>query len=1372
MASSLRQSSQSDESSEPAGQGGGSFRLKTLGDASLLRVLPGGDVVRVLGPGKPLALVAYLTCSAGRSAGREHLIDLLWANLDLDGARQGLRQTLWYLRRRLGPDAMVTRDQEVALTACVDSDRDRFLEAIDRRDCERAIELYAGEFLPMFAAPGGADFEAWGDMERFRLRTYFLGAAEAVAWKRIEEGNLEGAKAAAQRARDIHPLAQAAWRLLLEILLAANDPLTARIEGEALARQLEAEKRIPDEATQRVLDVVRDSCGHTPDGMGDSVVRPEFTGRERDLAQILAAWRLARAGRGRHIHVRGSAGLGKTRLVKEVTSRLSSMGAQVVQIRAVPGRGEISYALASEMAGELAKLPGAEGISQGAAAVLTALNPGLTDRLSTPPIAARGDEIPRQRDLAMAELVAAATLNHPLALFVEDVHWADERSLELLHALSERVPNHRLLLVTTARPTGREASKACTEWLCLEPLSTDNVTTLLASLGTLPEGERAEDFPRRLWEAAGGSPLLILETLRLALERGLLALEDGRWVCTDHDSLNAELARGGALRWRVEGLPEEERQLLLSLCIAGAPMNLPTLARVVQRGPDEIAHELQVMEVGGLVRVEGNAWVPAHDKIGTAVLDGAEPGELALAHRRMGRVLAEEAQEIEGGPEPNLLLRSCRHLLAAGEWPEFGRICDSWVRTARRSGDRRTLRALAREVLGEDTDPAAVRRVTRTLPLSTRLGAPATGPRRLGLAGGAVAVMFWGLSQMGTPASAPPDAILMVLRPAPGGEVSGYELPIRRQGWEELETLDVRVDGRSVPELSGLPIHSGHVLQMPGQRRWAYAGVVEEAWGPDLFLLGPSGATERVTRTPGDDVPMSWAPDGRSLLIQTGRWNQNFWQDLAILDLETAEVRPLVRSDDSHSAASWSPDGTRVIFNRYRVVAERGEAGSAGDNPGEMCWIGIDAEGERCPDLPLEGIRPVGWVDPERVLVRAVDEKGTSGLYMVRLENAEVSLLHRGVVQAQASPDGRWLAILRGTPGSDAPQWFVHPMGHPELAVPLAGVDGLPAWAVRWGDVRHVARHLDHLEVLCPDSVQVGVPIRLRARGLDPQGRPLPLHALSWQMGDSGVATLYGDTDVLLPRAPGVAEVRVSAGGWREAACRVTVEPSPHRMLWTEDWGMGLEERWVPFGNPRPSVTEWPAGGWAFWNRGDGFYGSGAYSRQEMCWSRSPGLEAEVSIPRTGLRAQRVSLGFRTWIEPEAVEAWDHRTGNLVGADVRCEFTYPAGDGADQVAWAWTLGQRVPMDPTLASGEPHTVRIQVFPDGTCGLAVNGRPLFRGNLMSREKTSDRVILMGESLHTRVLVGRVEVWEGVRDGVDWAGLAWDAASSHWATPGRHD
>lgn len=1362
-------SRQSSPSAEPrSGRGEGSFRLKTLGGAALLHVTPGGGALEVLGPGKHLAVAVYLASLSGRSASREHLIDLLWANLDLDGARHALRQTLWHLRKQLGSEIIVSRDQEVVLSARVDSDRVQFLEAIERRDHERAVGLYEGEFLPMFAAPGAADFETWGDMERFRLRAHFLDAAEAVAWKRLERGDPKGAKELAFRARDVHPLEQRSWRLLLEVLLAANDPVTARIEAEALERRLPADEDSPDPATQQVLSAVLDPSGHTSKRRTESALRPELIARAAEFARMLAAWRSAEGGRGRHIHVRGAAGIGKSRLMSEVGSRLRAMGVQVVQVRSTPGRRELAYALVSEIAGELAMLPGAERISRGAASVLAVLNPSLTDRFSIRPAGAHESDVLRQRDTALAELLAAATVRGPVALFVDDVHWADERSQALLHSLCERVSEHRLLVVTAARPSGAtDGPGSGTEIVALEPLSSDDASALLASLGSLPEEEWAERFPARLCESAGGSPLLILETLRSALERGLLSLEDGCWGCPDPVKLEAELSRGGALRRRVEQCSQEEGRLLLLLCVAGTPVAPETLARAVPQGLDEVMRELQDMEVRGLVTADGKAWVPAHDEIGAAVIDGAEPEELRRAHAAVGRSLAEGAEGISGEPDRDRLLRSVRHLLAAGEGPEAGRIYDRWIRAARRRGDRRSLRTLGNEAVGRQ-DSAAVRRLTHSLPLATRLGISTPGPRQAVLAAAALGILVWTIARVLAPTPPPADAVLIVLRPGPGGVVAGYEVPIRREGWEELDAIDVMQVGRRIPALTGLPAYHGHVLHAPGGERWAYAGIVEESWGPDLFLLGADGVSERVTRVPGDDAPMAWSPDGRSLLFQTGRWNRNYWQDLAILDLETGEIRPLVRSDDSHSAAQWSPDGTRVVFHRNRVVADLTEASSP-DDPRQICWITVDAGTERCLDIPLAETHPVGWTDTERVLVRGVDSTGITGLYHVRLEDGEMGMLHRGVKGAEVSPDGGWLAVLRDGPAAGTPAWYVHPVGRPDLAVALkVGMEDLAAWAIRWGHAREADGYLEYVDVVGPDTVMTGVPVRVRARGRDPRGRPVHLHALSWQVVDTTVAAFDGDTEVLLPRALGMTGVRVSAGGWREAAGRVTVVPLAYRMLWTEDWGDGLERRWVSFGNPRPSMTDWPAGGRAFWNRGDGFYGSGVYSRDEFQWSRGLGLEAEISTPRTGPRAQRVSVGFRAWTE--AVEAWDHRTGGLVGPNARCEFTYPVGDGAGHLASARALGHQLKLAQTVASGEPYTVRIQIFPDGTCGVAVNGEPFFRGDLTTHDEAPDRIVLMGESLNTRILVGPVDVWEGVRDGVDWSVLVWDPASAGWLPSGR--
>ena len=117
--------------------------LVTLGGASLIAP-PGGQVL--LGPGKPLALVTYLALSPGRTATREFLTGLLWADMDSDRARHALRQTLWQLRQLLGEETLTGRD-EIRLTTDIASDRDAFLAAVERGDFEAAVELYTGPFL-------------------------------------------------------------------------------------------------------------------------------------------------------------------------------------------------------------------------------------------------------------------------------------------------------------------------------------------------------------------------------------------------------------------------------------------------------------------------------------------------------------------------------------------------------------------------------------------------------------------------------------------------------------------------------------------------------------------------------------------------------------------------------------------------------------------------------------------------------------------------------------------------------------------------------------------------------------------------------------------------------------------------------------------------------------------------------------------------------------------------------------------------------------------------------------------------------------------------------------------------------------------------
>lgn len=185
------------------------LHLTVLGPAAALRLATGGPEP-LLGPGKPLALLTYLACAPRRTVSREHLVDLLWSDLEPERGRHALRQTLWYLRQQLGSATLSTRGDGLELVAPLEMDRDAFLSAVDGGDLAAAATAYTGDFLDGFAAPGSVEFEHWADVERQRLRSTFLRVAEALVRRSLDEGKVREAAALARWARDADPSSESA----------------------------------------------------------------------------------------------------------------------------------------------------------------------------------------------------------------------------------------------------------------------------------------------------------------------------------------------------------------------------------------------------------------------------------------------------------------------------------------------------------------------------------------------------------------------------------------------------------------------------------------------------------------------------------------------------------------------------------------------------------------------------------------------------------------------------------------------------------------------------------------------------------------------------------------------------------------------------------------------------------------------------------------------------------------------------------------------------------------------------------------------------------------------------------------------------------
>lgn len=530
--------------------------LIALGPASLTRFAADGSAEKVLKEGKPLALLIYLAAAGNRSASREHLINMLWTDVDPEHGLRTLRQTVWHIRQSLGEDALIGDGRELTLALPLKFDRDEFIAAIAKGDFEEAVRIYKGPFIPDFGVPGGAEFEHWADRERDRLQAAYVRAAETLVRTRLDHAQYDIAILEARRLRDSDPQRESSWRLLLEVLSSSGDRRSAASEAEKLERLLASDDRDPERLTlsaitraKRLQPVV------TPQESAMERLVPGLTGREREFSLLTGAWTAVKGGRFRHIHVTAPPGFGKTRLLQDVCTRLRAAGARSVFVSALHSDRRLAYALASDVAAKVGNISGASGISTAAASSLVALNPTLSSSFAATPDPSDGEEALRHRVHAIAELVDAVAEEAPFALFIDDLHWSDPVSRQLLKSVFSRISGSRLLLITSARtvPDG-DLHLATTESLTLDPLSPGHVRELIAGFGTLPDARWVDPFLAAIHQHTGGSPLLVLENLHLALDRGLLKLRNNSWECAGEDALLEEISRGDVLEQRLKKL--------------------------------------------------------------------------------------------------------------------------------------------------------------------------------------------------------------------------------------------------------------------------------------------------------------------------------------------------------------------------------------------------------------------------------------------------------------------------------------------------------------------------------------------------------------------------------------------------------------------------------------------------------------------------------------------------------------------------------------------------------------------------------------------------------------------------------------------------
>jgi hypothetical protein len=411
--------------------------------------------------------------------------------------------------------------------------------------------------------------------------------------------------------------------------------------------------------------------------------------------------------------MRAAAGLGKTRMLAELHQRLEDLGGTVVALRARSADRDVPYSLAAALAALLAECPGAAGVSPATGAALVELAPSLSNtfpRASRAPVP-EVDAL-RVRTLALVELLQAVTEEAPLALLVDDLHWADEPSRQLLASLCEHTAGAPLLLVLAMRPLrGDWPVPDSASVLELLPLSLDQIELLLASLARADRTVLAE-LSRTLHAVTGGVPLLVLAALDLAFERGWLGIEGEAWRIDGLELAQQALARGSVLDQLLRELPREAQAVLTALALVRWPLPGSAL-RAVAGGMGD-AGVLEVLEQRGLVVAAGQGWEVAHDRLADAALAVGSATERRAISLTLARTLLAD-------PSPSARTwQLAGRLLMPVDEAEAARCFRMWMQLSQGPAGWRDPLGAASAFLGDQARLAEVQRLAASLPRLVR----------------------------------------------------------------------------------------------------------------------------------------------------------------------------------------------------------------------------------------------------------------------------------------------------------------------------------------------------------------------------------------------------------------------------------------------------------------------------------------------------------------------------------------------------------------------------------------------------------------------------------------------------------------------------
>ena len=440
---------------------------------------------------------------------------------------------------------------------------------------------------------------------------------------------------------------------------------------------------------------------------------PAFAGRQQELAALGRAL----AGPPALVLVEGEAGIGKSRLVREFLARANGQHRSMVAA-CPPFRRPCTLSPVVDAIRQAAGSPRELALS-GLAGALRPLFPEWSADLAPAPEPAEDATAARHRLFrALDELLGCLGVT---VLVVEDVHWADEATLEFLLFLGVQQPP-RLSLVLTYRPedvpgdslllrlSSRMPGGAGGLRLALQPL---RVTETVQLVSSMLDGERVSAaFAEFLHQRTDGVPLAVEETVLLMHDRADLARRNGSWVRRSLGGIMVPATiRDGVLE-RSRRLGADAQAVLAAAAVLASPADEAMLRAVAGQAAGQLGPALGEVLRCGLLAEDARGMVSfRHLLAAQAVYEAIAVPERRVLHRRAGHALERRS------PQP--IEQLARHYREAGQPGKWCRYAEQTADLALAAGDQATASTLLLDLLtSADLSADAVVRLVKKIPFA------------------------------------------------------------------------------------------------------------------------------------------------------------------------------------------------------------------------------------------------------------------------------------------------------------------------------------------------------------------------------------------------------------------------------------------------------------------------------------------------------------------------------------------------------------------------------------------------------------------------------------------------------------------------------